>query len=160
MRVLLLSAILFLISCKSNEATTPVETAPKSISFNQLNAGTNGRFEANEYQVISNEQEFKKVWDLAFANFMDKEPFPSVSFETQLVLLVAMGERNSGGYNISIKSIDETKTNVVVTVEESKPGSTCITTTVMAYPYQIVTIDKSKKEVTFKKTEKVIECEK
>lgn len=169
MRILIFMFLIMLFSCKSTENTN--KNAPTndikeiigkkiSITSTELSTGTNSAFVTKTNQTILDKEEFKKVWDIAFANFMNKKSLPEIDFENKMVLLVAMGEHNSGGYTIKINKIEEFDENIVVTIGEKKPGKTCMTTSVMTYPYQIVSLKKSEKEVIFKTIEKVYECSK
>ena len=98
------------------------------------------------------------AWNAAFSRFSDQPKPAKIDFENQLILLVTMGEKNSGGYSIKIDSIVENEKTIVVTILETSPGKSCITTSMMTYPYQMVELKNSTKEVIFKTIEKFYDC--
>ncbi len=162
MRVLIILFVTVFFSCKSSETATQTEAGSKSqsIAFSELNSGTNGGFNEKVNQVITDQNTYNEVWAAAFSKFANPQKPNRIDFEKNMVLLVAMGERTSGGYTIKIKSIDDIGENIKVTIKEEKPGTSCMTTSVMTYPYQIVELPKQTKKIMFDTVEKVVECSK
>jgi PrcB C-terminal len=160
MRVLLFIAISLLLSCKSTEAPTQLEANPVAVIFSELNSGTNGGFQEKTYQVITDQNTFNEVWSKAFANLSNQQRPAKIDFENKMIVLVASGMQTSGGHKIKVKSVEEIKSAIVLNIENSKPGESCNTTSIITFPYQIIELKKSKKEVTFNVTDKIYECEK
>jgi protease stability complex PrcB-like protein len=158
MRVFLLIAIIVLVSCKPSETVSPVVLESQAIAFVELNSGTNGDFPEKSNKVISNQTDYNDAWGAAFSRFFDKQKPARIDFENKMILLVTMGEKTSGGYTIKIDSIKEDEKTLVVTILETSPGKGCMNTSVMTYPYQIIELKKSKKEVVFKTIEKIYNC--
>ena len=69
-----------------------------------------------------------------------------------------MGPRNTGGYSVNVDKIAEEENRIVVFVTESSPGKDCIVTQAITYPYQIVKIKKTDKEIVFKTKQDVRDC--
>ncbi len=157
--IFILISILGLLSCKSSQSTT--NSVMEKIIFTpiELQSGDNGGFKSKTNLVISTQEEFLKIWDQAFANYMNKETAPSIDFEKNVILLVALGQKTSGGHTIKVNSVVETKDNTVVNILETSPGKDCMTTEAITYPYQIVQIEKPNKNVQFSAIEKVIDCD-
>ena len=159
--LIILSSLVFF-SCKPSEKTTKSSAElvkQEAIAVAELNSGNNGAFLTRENKVIRNEAELKAVWDDAFKNSSKKGPLPEVDFTKNIVVLVALGERNSGGYHINFKSASLKGDNLAVVVEETSPGATCMLTTAMTYSYQIVQLNCQAKNVTFTSEEKVMNCD-
>ncbi len=152
-------ALFFLISCKSNQVITPIESKPQVVSFVELNSGTNGGFPEKSHKVITDQTTFNIMWEAAFERFSDPQKPPRIDFENKMIVLVTMGIQNSGGYSIKVSTGIETDSDITLTVLETKPGASCATSDVMTFPYQIIELKKSKKEVIFKTTNKVFDCE-
>ena len=146
---------ILLFSCKPTENSSDHN---KPLLFIELNAGKNGDFTQKVNRVISNQNDFNEVWDKAFSNFTDKEKTPEIDFKNKLILLVTMGQKNSGGYTIKIDQLTETQDNITVTILETSPGKSCVTSEVLTFPYQIVEIDKTTKKLVFETKEKVYDC--
>ncbi|OFY88983.1 MAG: hypothetical protein A3K10_17795 [Bacteroidetes bacterium RIFCSPLOWO2_12_FULL_31_6] len=153
---LLLTTLLF--SCKTNQTISTVVAEPQIIPFVELSVGLNGDFSEKINKIITNQNEYNAAWNAAFSRFSDQPKPAKIDFENQLILLVTMGEKNSGGYSIKIDSIVENEKTIVVTILETSPGKSCITTSMMTYPYQMVELKNSTKEVIFKTIEKFYDC--
>ena len=160
MKYLTISLFVILFSCKSSEKEPLAGLQAKSIDFTVLKEGTNSGFKEFGKYFIAKQSGLPMVWDSIFVNYMQKDPLPKLDFETNEVYLIAMGEQSSGGYNIKVESILETKKEVVVNVTQSKPGKSCMTTSVMTQPYQLFMFPKKDKTVRFNWIDKVYECEK
>ena len=160
MRFLLFIAISLLVSCKTTEVPTQVETKPVAVLFTELNSGTNGDFQEKINKVITDQNTYNEIWGKAFANFSNQQRPAKIDFENKMIILVASGMQRSGGHKIKVKSVEESKSSIIVNIENSKPGESCMTTSIITFPYQIIELKKSNKEVNFNSAEKVYECEK
>jgi len=158
MRVFLIILVTVLFSCKSTQTVTPITSEPQIIPFVELSAGLNGDFSEKINKIITNQNEYNAAWTAAFSRFSDQPKPAQIDFKNKLILLVTMGEKNSGGYSIKIDSIVENEKTIVVTILETSPGKSCTTTSVMTYPYQMVELKSSTKEVVFKTIEKSFDC--
>ncbi|MBO8172378.1 MAG: protease complex subunit PrcB family protein [Bacillaceae bacterium] len=64
-------------------------------------------------------------------------------------LLVSWGEKKTGGYTVNIDSIEEYPDKLVVHVSYQKPDGMVIQ--VITYPFDLVSIPKTDKEIVFEK---------
>ena len=102
----------------------------------QNDGGANIRFyeiltEPREIKMLQNDDNLKKkirAEDITTANFV----------------ILNLGEKNSGGYSINIKSVTETSDKIIITVEEVGPKQNEMATSVMSYPYTIVKVNSKK----------------
>lgn len=160
MRYLFLIAIITLFSCKTTKEVVKEESTSAPIAFVKLNSGTNGDFPEKIYKVINDQETYNEIWGKAFANFSNQQKPTEIDFENKMVILVASGMQRSGGFSIKVNSVEDIKNAIIVNVENSKPGESCMTTSVITFPYELIELKKSTKPVTFKAIEKVQECEK
>jgi PrcB C-terminal len=163
MRFLLLILTILQFSCKTAEKNSNKSIVQeKTIAFNVIKEGTNSGFSTFSTIQVHAQKGMDFIWDSIFSNYMKKPPIPIIDFKTNELITVALGERNSGGFSIKVKSVFETKKNIIITIEESKPGKTCMNTSVMTYPYQIIELKKLPvdKKIIYTRLEKVYECEK
>lgn len=158
MKYLTISLLVFLFSCKASEKETLVGVQGKNVEFIILKEGTNSGFKDNRFYLITEQVELKSAWDSIFVNHMQKDPLPKVDFKTNEVYLIAMGEQTSGGYTIKVESVIETKKEVIINVIKSKPGKSCMTTSIMTYPYQLFMFSEKNKTVRFNWIDKIYEC--
>lgn len=83
---------------------------------------------------------FADAWGRAFANHDPKPPVPEVDFETDFVVVVALGERSSGGYAIEVAGAREEGGGVVIGILATSPGKGCPVTLAMTQPLDIVKV--------------------
>lgn len=172
--IYLLIGVMFL-SCKPTQSTTEnrsknsteqdtnLETSSpsgfKEISFTTLAEGNNGGFLEQKNVVVKSEEKLQEIWNEAYSNFMKKPPLPKINFETSVVVLVAIGERNNGGFSVKVASVTEHENNLMIIAEENIPNDNCVTTSMISYPYEIIEFPVTHKKIVFKNVEKIYDCE-
>ena len=131
---------LVLVSCSS----TIKQTENKSlfeVLTQQSDGGANIRFfeilsEPNEIAMLQNDEKLK---DKIHPN----------DIQTSNFIVLNMGEKATGGYQIGVESAVETDKNIILTIKEMVPEPNAIVSQVITYPYCIVRIN-SKKEIIIK----------
>ncbi|TSA06081.1 MAG: protease complex subunit PrcB family protein [Deltaproteobacteria bacterium] len=99
--------------------------------------------------VIRTEDEWRKVWEKINSPRFPKPELPEVNFETEIVIAVFMGERQTGGYGIEIKRIVRHVEEIIVEVEEQHLRPDSLVTMALTQPYHIVIIPKFHLPVRF-----------
>ncbi len=130
-----------LISCGASYVKTSDTNKLYEVLTQQTNGGANIRFfeilsETNEIVMLQNDENLKNkisTADVRNANF----------------IVLNMGEKTSGGYNIGIENVVETDKNIIVTVRETNPEPGSMVTQAFTTPFCVVKIN-SKKEIIFK----------
>jgi hypothetical protein len=74
---------------------------------------------------------------------------PSVDFTTELVVLVDLGGRPTGGYSVTVTGAGESGNGLAVTWQETKPGTNCIVTQAITYPHVFAAVTRREGAVTF-----------
>lgn len=84
------------------------------------------------------------------------EPYVTIDFSQELVVLIDMGLKPSGGYSIEF---DLTEQEDVITMHVTYifPGDTCGVTLAFTNPYQFIRLN-TQKNVIFNETVKVEQC--
>jgi hypothetical protein len=65
---------------------------------------------------------------------------PSVDFSRDLVIAVAAGQRPTGGHEITVSRVTESKGELQVEVVETTPGPNCMTTASLTQPVDVVVV--------------------
>jgi hypothetical protein len=138
--LLFLSLILF--SCASKKSATHETsmTALYEILYESENLGANIQF----YEIVSEKSEFKMLLSKDGLKGKVKEE----DIETSNFLLLNMGEKNTGGFAITVESVVETPTQIEVKVKQITPKPGDMVTMAFTYPICIVKIN-SKKPIVF-----------
>ena len=64
-------------------------------------------------------------------------------------VILNMGQKNTGGYSIDVEKVEETDSNIIVTVKENNPAPDAMLMQVITYPYTVIKVN-SKKEIIVK----------
>ena len=110
--------------------------------------GANSAREAPKRIVVKDQKGWEEVWSGMKGNESPKPETPKVDFDSQMVIAVFMGTRNTGGYSVKITSVEQNG-KVTVKVKESSPPPGAIVTTALTSPYHVVVVAKSDKPVEF-----------
>jgi PrcB C-terminal len=134
-KILLLFIItLFLFGCKSNPTIT------KTNLYEILYQGENGGESYNFYEVITDEKDFRKVLsEELIINKVKKDDIIKNNF-----LYLSLGEKNSGGFGISVSSVEELSEKIIVKIAKTTPKPDSFVTTAITYPFCIVKINSKK----------------
>jgi hypothetical protein len=76
-------------------------------------------------------------------------PAPAVNFAREMVVLVAMGERPTGGYVITVDGVYDADGRLYAEVKEASPGPLCGTTEALTQPIDAVRVPRRDGPVTF-----------
>ena len=80
-----------------------------------------------------------------------------VDFTTSQVLVSSIGAKPTGGYTVSATNIEEFDDNIVVTVVQTIPGPSCITTQGVTHPFEFVVVP-SRKPIEIFERQRVNDC--
>ena len=150
---LFFSIVLF--SCTSTKETT---SNSKEISFKVIEKGTNGGFENPTTKVINSQAGFEDLWQKIWNRTSDKPQIPKIDFSKTQLILVAIGAKNNGGFGIEVEKITETKKELTLNYFETKAGEKCMTTQAIVFPFELIEIEKTSKNVVFNSSEKIVDC--
>ncbi|MGB0887377.1 MAG: protease complex subunit PrcB family protein [Vicingaceae bacterium] len=158
-KILLTSTILVLIifqlSCNCTKNAKPTTS---NLSFTELKSGNASDYNNAETIKINTKEEFKPVWEKCYAKYDRKPALPEIDFNTNMLVVIALGERNSGGYSLQVEKVIESKNTITITATETKPGVNCASASVMVYPFQIILLPKNNKKVVVAKNIKINDC--
>lgn len=138
MRKLIVATIIFigLISCKTKQVPYITTNLYEVLTGDEM-SGAEFRF----YETITTEEEFNVLLkNPATKNFVKKDDILNNNF-----IIVNLGEKESEGFLIKIKSIKEQKDKIIVNIEEIEPKRKS-NPPVLTRPYCVIKI-KSKKEI-------------
>ena len=130
-----------LVSCGATVTKSADKNSLYEVLTQQTNGGASIRFfeilsEPNEIAMLQNDENLKNKIS---ANDVQKSNF----------IVLNMGEKSTGGYNIGIDNIIETDKNIVITVKETNPEPGSMVTQAFTTPFCVVKIN-SKKEIIIK----------
>ncbi|GEM_PF-5684373 len=159
-----------LVVLKSNSINKSISQEPNNIVVNNTTSeikeplfqvivnGVNGGDSERGNYILTKSTEWKDLWTKM--NY-DKSPIPAlpdVDFSKEIIIAVFQGRRYTSGYSIQISNIDEKANGITIFVKEYSPGANCITSQVLTYPFYIVKIPRTTKDMGFSTEEIVVNC--
>jgi hypothetical protein len=110
----------------------------QTVPFTTIAAGQQSGVEKQREVVIRTAAEWKALW----VEHSPDEPMPAIDFSKSVVAGVFLGQRSTGGYGVTISSVDRQGKGVVVRWREQKPDpSAMVVTQVVTFPFVLVRID-------------------
>ena len=147
-----LGAALYIMGVEDRAPST--QEAP--VSFTVLAQGTNASIPERKNFKIEDRAQLEQVWALAYGQTVTA--LPNVDFETENVLAVFGGQKNSGGHSVAVKEIVDTGDTRRITLTHTAPGSSCITTQSLTSPFQFVRVSKSDARIERKDETVTVAC--
>ena len=141
--IFLVLLIFSVISCNSiRKSTNDKGVIPLfEILYEDQNLGANFQF----YEIISEKNEFKMLLNKDGLKGKVKEN----DIEKSNFILLNMGEKNTGGFSITVESVIEKENSIEVKVIQTEPSPGDMVTLAFTYPICIVKVN-SKKPIVFK----------
>jgi hypothetical protein len=99
--------------------------------------------------IIGSRSEFEELWRLVHSGRRPSPPLPDIDFNIVNVVLVALGEKKSGGFEVTVRRAYRDGESVVVVVDGSEPGDRCVVSTGLTQPLDIVLIPRIEAEHEF-----------
>ncbi|MBI4895374.1 MAG: protease complex subunit PrcB family protein [Candidatus Aenigmarchaeota archaeon] len=135
---------------------TPVEI--KKPLFDIIANGSNGGDVERGNYILKKATEWKDLWTKINYYNSPIPPVPDVNFSKEMVVALFAGRKYTSGYYIEVSHIDEKVDGITVFVKEYSPGVNCLTSQVLTYPFNIVKIPRTEKEIGFNTEEVVLNC--
>lgn len=113
--------------------------------------------------VISNQDNWKKIWAKYHADVTPVPDLPEVDFTKDRVLVVSRGQQTSGGNGIKIANVAKRMQNgrarIEAVVTETNAGEGCFSTSALQSPYQMVRIlNETEDRVSFSFKTETVAC--
>lgn len=147
-----LTALLLLIGCGGNEPQVE-EPEREQIDFELVGRGRNAQLADTTELRITSAQEWESYQDSLTA----LGELSEVDFDERDVLLVAVPV-TSGGYDLTINSIERVGDEVRVEYVLDEPGEDCLTAQVLLTPFVAVAADIGGEGVQFVRTRSSYSC--
>jgi hypothetical protein len=133
------AALAVLLGCGGDPAPG-LSLSDGSATFERLGPWHYTGLDAPRRAVIATAAAWHTAWQELFARQTPAPELPAVDFDTDVVVLVAMGTRASGGYGIAVDDVARADGVIRVRVTETAPGSGCGVTLALTQPADAVIV--------------------
>jgi hypothetical protein len=93
-------------------------------------------------QVVQDPVIWAQIWAKHSAGQVPKPPAPKVDFQTEMVIVVTMGTKNTGGYAIEIKRVEPAGERLKIQVQQTSPPPDALVTMALTAPFHFVAVPK------------------
>lgn len=118
--------------------SSPDRPAMPECGFRTLLRGYDSAIASQGVRLARNDAELRALWREHTANRLPASEPPKVDFAREMVALVTLGTRTSGGFAIEVTNVCEKDGRVEVEARESKPAEGAILPMVMTQPYHLI----------------------
>lgn len=138
---------LLLLSFCATSMNAQNSATPSSMDWEILLSGNQCLIEYPENRVLKTTEEFQALWNRAFAK-MDVPPDkPVFDFGKYHVVTIFLGWKKNGGFILEIEKIITLRGKTIIHFLEKEPGASCISTASIDFPFLLVRIPISEKDV-------------
>ena len=99
----------------------------------------------NFYEILSEPNEIKMLLN----DEKLKGKISAADVQKSNFVILNMGQKPTGGYGITVDSVEETDKEIIIKIKELKPEPGAMLMQVITYPYTVVKIN-SKKQIVVK----------
>ena len=96
-----------------------------------------------KHEVIKDKAAWEAVWARHVANTKGAVPRPEVDFSKDMVILVAMGRQNTGGYSIQVSSVQTKGDTLEIAVTRTTPPPGTMVIQALTAPVHMVAVPRS-----------------
>lgn len=132
---------------------------PGPVTLRRLNSSAYSGYGEPKRLVVRDTETWADVWKQMWQWQSTEPALPVIDFDREMILVVALGERPSGGYSILIDSVQATVDQLTVSVRIVSPGSGCVVPTVMTQPVDVVYVPRLEVGVQFVQRSETRECD-
>jgi hypothetical protein len=157
-----------LLACASSDPGSPLPALPgDAVPLEELRASPppplsltwNTGFEDPSRLVIRTPEAWGEAWARIWERGSYKPALPTADFDTEMVVLVAMGSRPSGGYDILLTSAAVQDGVLRIGVAELSPGRGCAAIDAITTPVAAARLTRFDGPIEFVETSRAHDCE-
>lgn len=97
------------------------------------------------------------AWNTMYSGVAGNPP-PAVDFARDMIVVVALGQRSTGGFTIRVDSVSTSGGGATVHYTVTTPGPSCMTTQMMTSPVDVVRVPRVEGDVRFDRRVIVQDC--
>ncbi|MBI4326069.1 MAG: protease complex subunit PrcB family protein [Chloroflexi bacterium] len=119
------------------------QSEPKSDSLRNLAKGAFSGITDARQEVITNRNAWERVWTRHAVRSYPPQKLPEIDSGKEMVIMVTMGRKSTGGYAIEIMSVVEAADRLQITVKRTTPRPGAMTIQALTAPYHFVAVPRS-----------------
>jgi len=117
------------------------ETGP-ALPFETLLTEARSGLTEPRREVIRSERAWRELWARVFAGVNPTPTRPAVDFSREMLIVVALGERRSGGFGIAVQRVSPRADGLAIEVLESCPAPGAMVSMGLTQPLEVVRLER------------------
>jgi hypothetical protein len=109
--------------------------------------------------VVRDAAAWQSLWAQMYQGRGSVPALPDIDFSREMLIVVALGSRSSGGYGILIDGASGQGADVTIAVRSISPGQGCGVTAALTQPVDIARLPRRDGEVRFLERAEVRQCQ-
>jgi hypothetical protein len=146
-------------NCFAANMDQALDRPGQSIPFWRHDQVGNSGIEKPMRTIITKQEDFVQIWESIYANQQAKPKLPYVDFSKEIVVVLALGIKPSGGYAIRALEVIYAGNTIDITVASSSPGDNCAVTAALTSPVELIRMNVPTKPVRFVERTTTFNCE-
>jgi hypothetical protein len=117
--------------------------AAEALPIRTLAKGAFGGIQEPRQEIIQDKAAWEKVWAKHAGEGRAPGSLPEVDFSKDMVILVTMGRKNTGGYGIQITQVEPVGNKLQISVKRTNPPPGAMTIQALTAPFHMVAVPRS-----------------
>ena len=97
-------------------------------------------FPSARFEMVQTENQLITLWNRAQTRLLQPPPVPVVDLARETVIGIFLGQRNTGGYGVSVRRVVVEEGELYVDVEVTEPGPGAIVTQAITSPWTLIRV--------------------
>lgn len=135
-----------------------VAAAPVRFRTVERSEGMSSAIASRTTVTIKSLRHWRSIWRRLHSGESPQPRRPRVDFSRHMLILVTMGQEESGGHSVRIRSIAGRESTWLVRADELSPGPSCTTTSVVTSPYHVVRVRRTAKRIVVRRAQSEYDC--
>lgn len=128
---------------------------PQAFAIRRLEKGSHSGVIEPRQVVNKDEAGWRRLWGEHQPPGQPARPLPEIDFTKEMVILVAMGQRFSGGFTIEIEKVETSRGRLTIFVRPEAPPPGAMVTQALTAPFEIVAVPRSDSPPQFVESKEV-----
>ena len=112
----------------------------------------------SERLVVRDNATWQAIWSKLWIGASPKPAPPTIDFFKEMLIVTALGARNTGGYTILVDSATRASDGITIWIRTISPGPKCGTTQALTQPVDLARLPRIDAAVRFTDTAVVADC--
>lgn len=136
------------VASRSTEGSRDEDAKDKNkegiVDFQIILQGTYSGLKDPLEKVVQSKEDWEEIWKKHVSLLVPQPPLPEIDLESYAIVVIASGEKRTGGYSVELKEVSSQGDDVLVSYKLNEPAPNSFTMQVLTQPFLMVQVLKPK----------------